>query len=447
MMRLSSRLLVLSFSLAVLFVSSIASGDSLTGKPAVEFKDGKVTGGAATGLTNWGVADFDVSTLTIDTMKVGQAQCPQGQAGTCFTFTVYGARLQQQQPIAYVAPAPYNAGAFSFQSVPKTLAGAPDPDARIAATYADVLSTRDAAWLTSHPEPQNYYNRDGDKAVVFYGSDGKPLFLPLPDIDEDDTVYVVIVSLDDDQVVSEDRITTCSSGPDVRVGGTARVPNLAGGAVPAAAPLTTHTMTAQRCSSDQGIKASFKTTNGSGSSTKDLSIPTLPLYRLTLGLSLIYDLAHQVSFSTQTVKGNSVPSIVQDDHVTGLAAVGFVSLRLEKVDMSRARCTGGTGFWSSIGHCLGRAVAPAIGVNVTDPVNHLYAGLNVEPWPGLGLILGYHFQRTAQLGGGYQVGDLLPSGSVPTVMRWEDPGRNFNGFIGLNLDGVLLGKILTGFGK
>jgi hypothetical protein len=405
-------------------------------------------------VSNWGEADFDAvaGALTIGGNAVTPSACPAAaEREHCFLVSISPAKLSDAAGIPFTlttpawqgtihlpppGSAPADALAPPRDSPPATPATAALTDEQKIAAYQEVM---DRLKLPATGEAGNFYDRDKDYAVVFYDSDGNALFMPIPEIDEDDTVYIVVVPAGGTTVTGL-RIVTCSNGPAVRVGGSAVLTPPArwrANAAPPPPPVLSM-VKVQRCSSDQGIKASFQ----SNQVSHDISITTLPLYRVTLGLSLIYDLAHSVAFSTQTVKGNSVPSIVEDDHVTGPAAVGFVSLRLDTVDMSRPRCAN-TNPW----HCLLRAVNPALGINVTDPINHIYAGLNIEPWPGLGLILGYHFQRTSQLANGYNVGDLLPTGSVPTVMRWENPGTNFNGFVGLNVDGTLLAKILTGFGK
>jgi hypothetical protein len=162
---------------------------------------------------------------------------------------------------------------------------------------------------------------------------------------------------------------------------------------------------------------------------QEITIPTLALNRLTIGLGLVFDFSLQTEFRASAVKGESVPVIVQDQHQRGIVPpVPFVALRPFAVDSKRMRSF--YQWW-----------APALGISLTEPLDHLYLGLLVEPFPGLGAIGGYHFHREPTLAGGYQIGDRIPGGVVATDKRWADPARR-DLFLGLNIDASVLVNLL-----
>ena len=268
-------------------------------------------------------------------------------------------------------------------------------------------------------------SRSEDKAVLFYNTDGTPLGQN-PQVDEDDDIYVIIVGASDNPIKST-QITTCDAPQQVRVSSS---PNpLEKIAAQQQQSLFQYAVVhASHCSADNGLKI---TVNAKDS--KQISIPTLALYRIQVLVALIFDFAQTTQYSAAAVKGEPLPVIAANTQEGGLGAVPFVSLSWVPADTVRVRT-----FWQAWG--------PAVGISLAAPTSHIYAGLNIEPWPGLGLVAGWHFQQIQVLANGYQVGDYVPSGSVPTVGRWKNPDIS-DVFAGIALDGNVLGEILKGLRK
>lgn len=271
-------------------------------------------------------------------------------------------------------------------------------------------------------------------AILFYNGKGELLFAPI-EVDEDDTIVVAI--LQDDRSVPSPRVTACGRAPAIRIGGSdipATIDTFANNDTPASWIVKAHA-----CSADTGLRiVGITTTTGNQTGTKayEITVPTLSLNRLTVGLGLIYDLSVETEYRGATVKGENVPVIVRDQRVRGFVPpVAMVSLRPFKLDAQRTR----------LAHRL--IPAPTVGFSVTDPLDHLYLGILVEPFPGLGAVAGYHFHREPTLGGGFKEGDRQPTGAIPTDERWGGGGhQDRNWFFGLNIDAALLvrlvGKVL-----
>jgi hypothetical protein len=183
---------------------------------------------------------------------------------------------------------------------------------------------------------------------------------------------------------------------------------------------------AKECSADGGIKAVVRLKNEV--SSKDIQVKTLALHRFTVGLGLIYDFSSEVEFRAASVKGENTPVVVRDQHRIGLSPpVPFITFRPVLVDTRRER---------RISEWFGLS----LGISLAEPLEHLYLGLLVEPWPGFGVTGGVHFQTVPSLAGGYVEGDRFPSGEVPVDRRWSAEGAPL--FVGLNVDASLLAKML-----
>lgn len=274
----------------------------------------------------------------------------------------------------------------------------------------------------------------GDKAILFFDAKGHPLLAPHPQIDEDDTVAIVVIGTEGESIDSLE-VTKCSAAREVRIGGGLPTGSfIKTSSDPAPKGKRYDIVTTSRCSADGGIEVKVKTSTGAAKSEVVFTIPTLPLYRLTVALGLLYDFARVVEYRATPLKGETVPVINQNEHFAGLNAVAFVSLRVCKVDAVRARFRANGYAWCGI------FANPSIGISLSAPTEHLYAGLNLEPWPGLGLLLGYHLFQKQSLADGYQVGDRFDAGvAVPVDKRWT--GHGF--FLGLALDSTLVGNLLA----
>jgi hypothetical protein len=307
---------------------------------------------------------------------------------------------------------------------------------------------RDASFENWYSSPDHLFDRWLDVAAIFFTSDGQPVS-PLPQIDENDTVVLVVLPVDDNAMVQELKILTCDAPLLLRITGTAQpTPNKLSHA--AEKPVcddgirNMYAVTlAERCSSDKGIIATAKSNENASSSS--LTIPTLAVYHLTVGLGFIYDGTHTVNFRTAAVKGQSVPIIVKDDAVTGLTPpILLISYRPFGVDTSRTRFERG-GWMTMFGLSLG--------LSLTAPLDNIYFGALWEPYPGLGLIAGPHLQKAMSLGGGYNVGDRFPGGgTVPVDKAWSfnnstraDRLDVVGPFIGISLDATLLAKLVKLF--
>jgi hypothetical protein len=297
--------------------------------------------------------------------------------------------------------------------------------------------------LTGHDcdEPATFYERSQDTAILLFDETGTPIG-PLPTIDEDDRVFIVVAADQNPGTLVKDlRVVTCDEPQQVRVGGSAKAPPGMGPreAEPIADPtLYFKLATASACSSNSGIKASLTTVDKDDKTTSStIAVPTLSLYRITLGLGVVYDVSKETEFRAESVKGESVPQIVQDDHTRGLATLAMVSLRLERVDTERARVLARPLSW----------ISPTVGVSLTHPTDHIYAGLLLDPVPGLGFVVGMHFRREPTLARGYQVGDRVPGDEVATDKRWRDVDFDRDYFAGLNLDAAVIANILKGLAQ
>jgi hypothetical protein len=274
--------------------------------------------------------------------------------------------------------------------------------------------------------PQNLLDRSKRFAVLFFSDDGKPMY-PLPSIDEATEIYGIVSFKEDGGTL---RVSSCDRAQLVRVGG-----GIGGGVESKSenakvTPPTLRAFHAKSCSADSGLKVTIVKPNNE---TAEIVVPTLALYRLTVGLSFIYDFTHDVSFRGATVAGEATPVVVRDEQRAGLDAVAFVAFRFVPADMVNTRT-------------VGQMLSPAVGLSLTDPTDHLYVALQVEPWPGLGLILGHHFLREPTLGGGLVVGDRVASNeSIPVDKRWTSDWRNV--FAGVTLSTDVLAKILEALRK
>jgi hypothetical protein len=275
---------------------------------------------------------------------------------------------------------------------------------------------------------ENAYSPGDDVAVVMFNEKGESLF-PLPQVDENDAVFVVIVP-DEDKVIGEFRVTTCDAANPLRIAGSAVVPGVGASAAPGKAPPPVRRykiVLARGCAKENGIKAIVGIKGDTG--THDIPIKTLGLARITIGLGLVYDFSLEREFRADPVKGENVPVIVKDEHVRGLVPpIPFVMLRpFSAVPAERSRRF--SEMWG-IG----------AGFSLTAPLDHVYLGGLFEPYPGLGAVFGYHLHREPTLAGGYVEGDRLPSGQVPTDKRWEATGRDW--FLGLNVDASVFASII-----
>lgn len=279
--------------------------------------------------------------------------------------------------------------------------------------------------FTTWRDSPHHIEMRGDGAYVLFFSDEKPVS-PLPQIDEDDRVVLVVVPSAQDKPVKELRVTACDGADPVRIGGTGRLPGVERIDEPGARePMDYAMRVVKGCSADAGLKAVLRQGD---QDSKSLEVKTLPLHRFTVGLGLIYDFSHDIEYRAASVKGETTSVIVRDDKRVGISPpVPFITFRPVAVDMRRTRR-----FTEMFGLSLG--------ISLVEPLDHLYLGLLVEPLPGFGLIGGAHFQTEPSLAGGYREGDRFPEGEVPVDERWSAGQTPL--FVGLNVDAALLARVL-----
>ena len=306
--------------------------------------------------------------------------------------------------------------------------------------------------------PGHLRYRSDHRYVLFYTSDGKP-FEPLPQVDEDDTIVIVVVAAgleggaDKAPKIEAVTVTTCNAPVPFRIAGSGKpsptfaMKTMQNRSTPQAADPTTDyykLVLTTRCRQEDGIEASATvkpTGENATPQTQALTkIPTLAVYNFTLGLGFLYDFTRTTEYRASTVKGQNVPVIVEDEHAEGMTpGVLFVSWRPWAVDTQRSRWPGGS-TRASIGEWFGLS----LGFRLTDPLHHLYTGVLVEPYPGFALTGGAHFQAVNSLGGGYKVGDRFSGGGdVPVDKRWD--AKATSGYFGLVLDASVFAKLFSLF--
>ncbi|TKC93681.1 hypothetical protein [Polyangium fumosum] len=303
------------------------------------------------------------------------------------------------------------------------------------AAYADgvkvakITDTRCApgvdVWLLS---PGHIVCREDDRHVLFFWEDGTPIE-PLPQVDEDDTIVLAVVSSDSKKAIEELQVTVCDGASPVRIappGGGNKANEV--GDVAAKSNKLHNLRVVKGCSSDRGASATLR---AGSQESKNIQVPTLALHRFTIGLGLIYDFSTRVDYRAVTVKGENTPIIVEDKHLVGIAPpIPFVAFRPVPVDVKRSRLRS-PGEWFGV----------ALGISVVEPLDHLYLAGLVEPFPGFGFLLGAHFHTVPTLAGGYQSGDRFTGGTeVPVDKRWQIEATR--AFLGLSVDASLLTRLL-----
>jgi hypothetical protein len=277
--------------------------------------------------------------------------------------------------------------------------------------------------------PKHIQCRRADRYILFFSEDGTPIE-PVPQVDENDKVVLIVVASDASKVIEELRVSVCDGAAPLRIGGSARRGdggvNVAG--LDADGEKGYALRVATRCSGDAGIKAILRLKGETRSETLD--VPTLPLHQLTVGLGLIYDFSKTTEYRAAFVKGENTPVIVEDTHLRAISPpVPFITYRPVAVDVKRSRLSYPSE-WFGV----------SVGLSLVEPLDHLYVGLLVEPFPGFGVIGGAHFQTVASLAGGYAPGDRFTGSEVPVDKRWS--GGATSGFVGFNVEASVLARLL-----
>jgi hypothetical protein len=292
-------------------------------------------------------------------------------------------------------------------------------------------------WTVTDPLVCGANIYDADRAVLLFDEEGE-FYDALPQVDEDDTIAVVVVPRDAEKEITDLHSSKCAAPKVLRIAGGAR-----GGIVTPVARTTDKTeakpvamVVAKQCGSESGLEVTAK----NGDAKVSISIPTLPLHRLTVGLGIFFDLSRASAVSAGQLKGESVPVLNEARSLEGIATAAVVSLRPYRVDTVRPRRR----FWEMF--------APAVGVSLTDPKDHLYFAINLEPFPGLGFLVGYHAFREEVLADGFAPGDRFPAGDLPKSKRWRwwGDGRFWKEpqiFLGLNLDTSLITDFLAALNR
>lgn len=360
---------------------------------------------------------------------------PALKEATEVTATLAGTAgtLSQSTTLSVAPPAPADPPPAQPPRAPP--APPPAPTSALHEAYAAGLAraplSKDRRVELLEEEPHHVYEDHvtaQDVAVLFFDDSGKPLW-PLPQVDEDDTLVVVVLAVPGNKLGDDLRITACGAADPVRVAGSAAgvVERTGTGAEARDMQLAV----AKACSSEEGLRISGSTRAAAATSSTpfDIRVPTLALNRATVGLGLVFDFSLQREYRTVAVKGEAVPVISEDTHRRGLVPpIPLVALRPAAVDTARVRR------WH-------QAFAPVIGISIPEPTDHLYLGILIEPLPGLGLVHGIHLHREPVLAGGFAVNDRVPGGTFTTDKRWAEVSGS-DAFVGLYVDASNLAKVL-----
>jgi hypothetical protein len=259
-----------------------------------------------------------------------------------------------------------------------------------------------------------------DDVYIFVNGTGGSVGGKIPIIDENDAVHVYFTEPVKDVVTKK-----CSNPPPVRITGTGGFRDHGTSAQPIAEDAHV-----EECSADDGIELAWADQSGAA---QTLALTVVPLYRLSVGVAVLYDFTVAPSFSSEVHEGTSVPIIASNQDRVGPSMVAFVAVRPAAVDTQ------------SFVRRPSQWFAPAVGVSLRAPLDHVYLGALIEPFSGIGLIGGYHFLRKTTLAGNYEVGDAIASGAVPTKKDWSP--RKQDWFVGLAFDGRVLAALISALGK
>ena len=280
--------------------------------------------------------------------------------------------------------------------------------------------------------PRSFSDARKDMAFLLYREDGALVGSP-PEIDENDEVFVYVAGRPT-TVSADPSVKTCDAPPLVRVYSGDDSPLTLAGKGDDKVPYRVYELKADSCSADSGLEVEWGLTkededdNTVKSVIKPDKTKILPLYRLSVGVAAIFDFTPIPSYRAATAKGEAVPIVVRDAPMQGLRAVAFTSLRLRRVSSTRRRTR------------ILEMLAPAVGVSLRNPLDHLYVGLHIEPFPGLGVIGGIHPHREPTLAGGLEEGDRVPSGSISTDKRWTLGKEDW--FVGFAFDALILTRLV-----
>lgn len=270
-------------------------------------------------------------------------------------------------------------------------------------------------------QPGHYYDRSQDVAVVFLNADGHPYYPDLDIIDENDTIYVVVVDRDiavDDVTVE---ITGCDRPPLFRVYRPAgeTISGETGKRQVAEPKWTWIIRPVGTCAASDGGVSAIVNREGEA---RAATIRTNPLYNFSVGFALGYDDTTERTFGVRTAAGDTVPRIAEINDKIGLGTLFFVSFYPLPRDFQKRD------------FLLPERFKLFVALDLEDLDEHLIAGAGYELLPGFDALVGWRVltrQIVLAEGSGLENGSRFdgPASELPTRDRWEQ-GRVF---IGLGL--------------
>jgi hypothetical protein len=266
---------------------------------------------------------------------------------------------------------------------------------------------------------------NGHSYKLYHLPDGSPAF-PLPsNVSEEDELEVWIVQLVGLQSTAE--ITECKDVPTVRIiGSFAGASEIIGGTKKVKSselvepPLELRRISAPiKC----GESVAYKVT-GNGA-TRDVSFKIAPVYRFSWGVAYGFDFGRPTKLTLverpMTSGSGTERVIVEDRQRSGfrpMATLTVNACRANPKDWDACDAFGLTGL-----------------IDITKPLDGAGLGVKIQPWPGLGFIVGMTVFRADQIAPGHAMkpGDVFTgSGDLPLEPGFNE--RSFGLFLGVGGD-------------
>lgn len=294
--------------------------------------------------------------------------------------------------------------------------------------HGDATKQEDAASALESAARYVQSRKYRDVAIIVLTNDGR-LVGPKLDIDENDTVHVLVLG----PVV--DVGATCSQAPAFRSRGDISkivdILNWTKDEAKTPPEKEYELLELENCDGDQGIGMEITRLDDSAepkAKVETLKLPVGKLYRLSVAAGFVFDFSRPASFDVGATSGDTTARITSSATRTGPDGVLSFQVHPRRVDAVGARTR------------LSEIASLMIGASVRAPREHVYLGTALEPWPGLGINVGYHFQKEDRLKSGYALGDAV-TGDAPVLRDWMKPtGREW--FVGFIVSSDLVNFIL-----
>jgi hypothetical protein len=258
---------------------------------------------------------------------------------------------------------------------------------------------------------------------LYHLPDGTPAF-PMPNgISEEDRIEPWVVAPAGQTATAE--VTVCKDVPAVRISGTRpaidpKVNSLKSGERTTPAPLTLRRISAPfQCAED----LSYKVHTDLGE--RDISFKIAPVYRFSWGLSYGFDFSRPTRLRAVERPvddmGTTERVIIKDNDRSAFRPMATLTLNA---------CNANLKDWD---------LCDAIGLTAMADLGRLTEGggigLKLQPYPGLGLLVGMTFFQVDTIAAGHdmKVGDVLP-GSRELPIDKQFTGQSLGFFLGVGGD-------------